>query len=247
MIKAVLFDLGNTLINFHNANIVEAFRAGAKTSYDYLAGLGISMPDFARYHRHQLWAIRFTYAISYLTGREFNSRDLLARVSRKLGIDVPPEHLDELTWRWYEPLSNQSQCEPNVHQVLQQLQQLSVKLAIVSNTFVPGSSLDRHLDREGLLEFFPVRIYSCEVGVRKPKKKIFQLALQQTQTLPHETVFVGDIYRVDIRGAQRAGLLAVQKIADPAAKPRIANRFIRIKHLSELPETLKHLGGAPPV
>ena len=39
-----------------------------------------------------------------------------------------------------------------------------LRLGIVSNTFSPQGALDQHLDAEGILEFFPVRVYSCDVG-----------------------------------------------------------------------------------
>ena len=240
MIRAVLFDLGDTLINFNQADVTQAFLAGARDSYDYLQSLGLTLPAFKRYYKCQRWSIRWAYAISQLTGREFNSRDLLAGTTRKLGLNLSREHLDELSWQWYRPLADQSQVEPSAHQLLQQLQQSDLKLAVVSNTFVPGKTLDRHLEREDLLQFFPIRIYSCEVGVRKPRKKIFRIALTQLQVLPYESVFVGDTYKTDIRGARRASMYTVLKSAKPSeTKP--GSRHIQIERLSQLPEAIGHL------
>lgn len=240
MITAVLFDLGETLIHFNHANVKRAFADGARASYDYLASLGLSLPRYNYYHKYQLYAIRWSYLVSQVTGREFNSRDVLARVTKKLGITVADKQLDELTWRWYEPLSNKSRLEPDVHKVLEQLRESGLKLAIVSNTFVPGKALDRHLDREGLLDLFPVRIYSCEVGVGKPRKEIFQLALKALEVSPQESLFVGDKYKVDIRGAQRVGMYTALKNSQPP-KRKLDSRSIHISHLAELPQVIKRL------
>ncbi len=240
MITAVLFDLGETLIHFNHVNVKRVFADGARASYDYLASLGLSLPRYSYYHKYQLYAVRWCYFVSRVTGREFNSRDLLARVSKRLGIIVGDQELDELTWRWYEPLANQSRLEPDVHKVLEQLRQSGLKLAIVSNTFVPGKTLDRHLVREGLLDLFPVRIYSCEVGVGKPRKEIFQIALKALQVCPQESLFVGDKYKVDICGAQRVGMYTVLKNSQPPKK-KLNSRSIHIKHLTELPQVVKRL------
>lgn len=216
MIQAVLFDLGETLINFRDVNLYRAFAEGAKDSYDFLSEkLKTALPPFRQYKRHQLISVRWTDLKCKITGREFNSIDLLKKYARKCNISLPNELFDELAWKWYEPLANHSVLEKHAIETLQELQRRNLKLAIVSNTFVPASSLDKHLEREGLMEFFPVRIYSCNVGVRKPKKKIFNAALRKLDIPARNALFVGDSLRADIVGATRAGMFSVLKTDKP--------------------------------
>jgi len=240
MIRAVLFDLGDTLVNFQQADVEQAFRDGAKASYGFLIELGLTPPPFERYYRYQRRLIRLRYLISQILGREFKSRDLLAHASRKLRLHVPQQHLDELAWRWYKPLADQSSPEPGAHEVLERLQQKDLKLAIVSNTFVAGDTLDRHLQREDLLKFFPVRVYSCEVGIRKPRQRIFQIAMEQLHVHGDQCVFVGDNYRIDVKGARRAGMFAVLK-DNHSRRRKLDEHSRRITRLTDLPAAIEQL------
>jgi len=238
MIKAVLCDLGDTLINFHNIDIFKAFFQGARETYGYLAGdLNLKVPPFSVYRRSQHWAIRWAYLKSKITGREFNSLDILRHCAQKLNIPIPEEKYDELAWRWYKPLAVQAQADPFAIPLLEELQHRNLKLAIVSNTFVPPCALDRHLQQENLLNYFPLRIYSCEVGMKKPRVEIFDLALQKLNIAPDEALFVGDSYHADIRGARRAGMYAVLKAVWPK-KVRIDSSTFIVHSLSQIPQII---------
>ena len=128
-----------------------------------------------------------------------------------MGLNLNQQQLEDLAWQWYLPLSNTANTATQLRPVLDWLIQKKLKIGIISNTFIPGAVLDRHLKREGLLDYFPVRLYSCDTGFRKPSKKIFRLALGQLNCQPKQVVFVGDIARTDIRGARRMGMIAVLK------------------------------------
>jgi len=68
----------------------------------------------------------------------------------------------------------------------------------------------RHLmERLGFLGFFEDVVDSEEVGVEKPDPRIFEIALKRVGAAPGETVFVGDIYNVDVVGGRGAGLRVV--------------------------------------
>jgi HAD superfamily hydrolase (TIGR01549 family) len=235
-IKGILFDLGDTLLDFGQVDIPSLFEAGARLAYDYLQVLGKPLPPLARYHRRQLWAIRWSYLKSRITRREFNSLDLIGRLSVDMGHDLTPEQKDDLAWKWYEPLSKCATAEAGLHQTLKSIGDSGLKLGLISNTFIPAVVLDRHLRREGLLEFLPVRVYSCDVRFRKPHPAIFQAALDRLGTVAAETIFVGDSPKADIAGANRVGMISVLK--DPRAlhaKSPIQPRHT-IRKLGELPE-----------
>src|SRR5205814_8805623 len=81
-----------------------------------------------------------------------------------------------------------------------------IRLGVVVNTPHQGDVIDRHLEAERLLEFFPVRVYSSETGVAKPHPRIFAAALGELGLSARETLFVGDDWKTDLRGARRAGM-----------------------------------------
>ncbi|MFA5865606.1 MAG: HAD family hydrolase [Phycisphaerae bacterium] len=234
MIKAVLCDLGDTLINFHRIDVITSFVQGARETYVFLGdNLGLKLPPFKKYRRQQQWAIRWAYLKSKITGREFNSLNVLRKSTEKLHIPVPEDQFEELAWRWYKPLALQAKADSHTIPMLEELQRRNLKLAIVSNTFVPPSALDRHLAQEDLLKYFPLRVYSCDVGVRKPKPHIFRVALQKLGVEPEEAVFVGDSYRADILGARRSRMFAILKTTK--VKPHMDPSIILTDSLRQVP------------
>jgi len=221
-IQGILFDLGDTLLDFGPVDTIDLFEQGAKLTYAYLDERGVELPSFSDYHRRQLRAVRWAYAWSHIRRREFNSLDVIGKLAGRMGHDLSPADLDEVAWRWYEPLSRQAVVEEGVREMLQAFTDAGVTLGVISNTFIPGGVLDRHLRQVGLLQLLPVRIYSCDVRYRKPHPKIFRHALSQADLEAGRTLFVGDTPRADILGARRAGMIPVLK--DPTGRYR-ANRI----------------------
>ena len=97
-------------------------------------------------------------------------------------------------------MTERTRVEPGLPQMLDDFRRSGLKLAVVSNTFVPADAMDRHLAMFGLLDFFPVRVYSSDVGYRKPDPRIYRHALDQLGVPPAEALFVGDLLKTDIVG-----------------------------------------------
>jgi len=85
-------------------------------------------------------------------------------------------------------------------------------IGIVSNT---DGRLDGRLREIGIRDHFDFVIDSVVVGVSKPDRRIFDLALREVSLAAHEVVFVGDYYVVDVLGARDAGMTPV--LLDPQA------------------------------
>ena len=233
MLKAILFDLGDTLFDFEPMNRAEVFETAGRKTYDFLASMGHSLPPFKRYYKSQVWTVRWAYLVSVLKRREFNAFDLLAKVCARMRLQLDDATLRELAWQWYSPLTHHTQVASDVIPTLTKLRDRGLKLALVSNTFIPGFVLDKHLQMHDLLEFFPIRVYSSAVGVCKPHPRIFEEALRQVGVDACDALFVGDIVRKDIVGAQRVGMRAVLR------KPKAVNGHHRvadfvIRRISEL-------------
>jgi putative hydrolase of the HAD superfamily len=237
-IRGILFDLGDTLLEFGKIDAIKLFAIGAQRGYQYLAELGLPLPEFSAYHRRQYWAVRWLYFKSRLTRRDFNIMESIDRIGRTFGHQLTRENLVELAWRWYEPLSETVHVEQGLTEMLSGLAQRGLKLGVVSNTFLPMEVLDMHLAKAGLLKHLPDRVYSSQTGFRKPARSIFELALSTTGLEPSQTVFVGDSPWADIRGSNRMGMISVLK--DPAGRhgPWTARPRHRIRSILQLPKIL---------
>jgi HAD superfamily hydrolase (TIGR01549 family) len=234
-IRGILFDLGDTILDFGKMDVDALFREGAKQTYEYLQAQGHSLPSPRWYHLRQWLSIRWHYALSQLTEREFSSLELITRLGRGLGYKLSREEALEVAWRWYLPMRRVATVEEGLRAVLDSLRDAGIRIGLVSNTFVASEVLDRHLQEEGLLDCFPLRIYSSDAGHRKPHAGIFRMALKRIGLGAGETLFVGDSPRADIQGAGRVGLVTVLK--DPTGRRRTWWRRpdYRIQRLAELP------------
>jgi putative hydrolase of the HAD superfamily len=240
-IKAVCFDIGETLLNFGPVDIVKLFRSGAKLTYDYLKGLSQPVGRFKSYCRRNLGTIRWKYWLSLLTANDFDARELLKRVNQPKGISLSEQQWDELVWLWYEPLSKCATVEPDIKDTLNKLKSMNLKLAILSNTFINGSALERHLAQFGILDFFDIRMYSYQFPFRKPNRHIFTAAVKKIGLPAENIMFVGDRINADIRPALKLGMTAVLKAAYTNHSKRLPPRAHKIQNLSQLPALIHQI------
>ena len=238
-VKAVLLDFGDTLVQFGPIDHAAAFREAVRETHALWRRRKRCVPPMWHYALRQWLALRFGHAKRRLTGREIDAVELVQRACANVSLTAPRSFYEALLWHWYAPLARRAWLEPGTHRTLARLQASGYRLGIVSNTFVPGFVLDRHLLQLGLLRFFPHRIYSANVGQRKPSPAMFHLACRAVGCLPHEVVMVGDQWRADVRGAQRAGLGAIHKCGHAGA---LTGRAVPwIQRLEELPGVLNQL------
>jgi putative hydrolase of the HAD superfamily len=243
-IKAVLFDLGETLINFGKVNTAALFKESARCSYDFLKQTGQPVCGFQRYYLRNIFAIRVMYTWSYLTGKDFDSLNLLRSIGIKRGYKLSESQWQQFAWCWYKPLVKIATAEPDIRETLTKLQGFGLELGIVSNTFLTRSSLDRHLQDFGILEFFPLRIYSHETSRRKPNVRIFQEAARRLGIEPQNIIFVGDRLDNDIEGAVKAGMVPILKSAYTNKDKPTPPAVHKIDLLSELPSLIQKINSA---
>jgi|HubBroStandDraft_1064217.scaffolds.fasta_scaffold72492_2 FMN phosphatase YigB (HAD superfamily) len=211
MVQAVLFDLGDTLLDFAKMDNDRIAQEGASGAYERLRKAGCKLPSLNRYRRANIASIRWALIRHKLNGREFNGLPLMWRQALRWGAPNNEEFMWELAWDWYKPVVPHSSIEPDLIETLIKIRAAGLKIGIVSNTFIPKEMLDKHLEMMGLLEHLPVRIYSSEIGFRKPHPVIFYRALAAVRTRPQDTLFVGDVIKNDIVGAARLGMRTAWK------------------------------------
>ena len=240
-IKAVLFDLGETLLNFGKINTSRLFRQGAKSSYSFLKQQKQPVGSYYKYFWRNLFHLKTSNVISNITGNDFDSLALLRNIGTKKGIQMNTQQWQELAWLWYKPLCEIAKIEPEITETLSALKKMGLKLGILSNTFVNRASLERHLDHLGILDFFTVRLYSYEFDFRKPDMRIFKIAAEKIGELFENILFVGDSLNNDIKPALTSGMSAALKSAYTNRKKKVPSGVYRIKSVSELPALIKKI------
>ena len=236
MIRAVLFDFDDTLVDFSPSDAKRLFREGASRCYAYLSAHELALPTFETFCRQQRWIARKIEWIRRLSGGEPDMRRILRRICRDYRLQRDQVSLAKLGWLWYEPITEHASVAGDVLPTLRALRAGGTELGLVVNSAFPGAVIDRHLEDLGLLEFFPTRAYSTDVGARKPDVRLFSAALESMHVKAAETMFVGDDTKVDILGARRVGMTTIHRSSNRRGSTVADYVVTKLSELLELPE-----------
>ncbi len=127
---------------------------------------------------------------------------------------------------------------PSLHASVRVLKTLRQRyaLGVISNFYGNVATLCQEC---GLAALCDVIIDSAQVGVSKPERRIFTLALEQLGRAPHMAAYVGDSFERDVVGAKTAGLHTIWLRGlepRPCPDPSLVNATITT--LEELPTLL---------
>lgn len=240
-IKAVFFDLGETLLDFGKISTFKFFRQGARQAYDFLKTKNQPVGHFEYYCWRNLILLRLRHLFSAITGHDFDTLSLLKKTGTKKGIKLNDDQWMNITWLWYEPLSRVCKTAPDIINTFAKLKQMGLKLGILSNTFLHSSCLEKHLQQIGILDFFDAKLYSYEFDFRKPDPRIFKAAAQKIGENIKNIAYIGDRLDKDVKPSLKLSMTAVCKNAYTNIGKKIPNRAYRIETITELPELIKML------
>ena len=231
MIKAVFFDLYNTLVGYDPPR--EEIEARV------LKEFGIEMSPEAFCHPLVI-ADEFIYREHARAPLSKRSKEetmaLYAQyqgiVLKEAGIDVSQELIASILGKWQQSAFKLVLFD-DVMPVLNHLRELGLILGLISNVDRDITSLCQEL---GLSVLLQVVITSQEVGFNKPQPEIFQEALKQTGVKSSEAIYVGDQYQIDVVGANEAGMRGV--LLDRGGYFEDITDCPRIRSLTEVTEHL---------
>ncbi len=85
----------------------------------------------------------------------------------------------------------------------------ALPIGIISDTGMsPPQSLRRILDEHGLAQHFTGFVFSGDMGVSKPQRRMYEAAAEQLGVAPDELLHIGDLEPTDIAGALNIGAKA---------------------------------------
>ncbi|PGC66147.1 HAD family hydrolase [Bacillus toyonensis] len=98
---------------------------------------------------------------------------------------------------------------PNMHELLQQLKQLNIKIGIITNGFTEFQM--SNLQALNIHTYTNTILVSEAEGIKKPHPEIFKRALQKLNVKAEECLYVGDHPENDALGSEQVGILGVWK------------------------------------
>jgi putative hydrolase of the HAD superfamily len=193
MLRAVLFDAGNTLL------FLDYARRAAGVSERLAVPLSAATL--------QQGAAAAAQAMERRGTDHERARAFLDALFLEAGI--PETRLGEVRECLGRLHGERHLCAAVPHGAVEALERLRAEgfqLGVVSNS---DGRVESALEAAGLRRFFDVVIDSTLVGVEKPDPAIFHAALGALDVAPGEALYVGDLYEVDVVGARAAGMDAV--------------------------------------
>ncbi len=95
----------------------------------------------------------------------------------------------------------------------------------------------------GIGRYLDVRVFSDEIGIRKPNPRIFETALLVLDLTPSVTVHIGDDVAADVVGAKAAGMSAIWFNVDSRTHPQRGLADGEIRYHTELVGLLEEWKG----
>jgi len=220
-VRNVFFDVGGTLLDLDPAHLLDALAScGEPERCVTLEALALG-EDEAR-----VW---FMGEVRRGGAPADAWKEFFTRLLRGAGVGEAaiPGLLTEL-WRRNVTSGLWHRTVPGAHDALVRLKAAGLRLAVISNA---EGRVAEDLAIAGLAEHFETIVDSHRVGVSKPDPRIFAIALERLGARADESVYVGDLYAIDVLGARAAGLRAIllDRFDHDADAP-----CPRITHLDEL-------------
>ena len=192
MIKAVIFDMYETLITLYNSPNY----FGPHMAKD----AGIPVEKFK-----EIWSpMEGDRSIGKISLEEI--LELILRKNNCYSEELLNKLVEKRVWA-------KAECFKHLHEeiipMLQALKEQGIKIGLISNCF----SEEAKLIRESILfSFFDAAMLSYEQGVKKPDEEIYKRCMKELQVEPKECLYIGDGGSHELEAANGLGLRALQAV-----------------------------------
>jgi putative hydrolase of the HAD superfamily len=203
-IKAIGFDLFNTLLTVEPSTLAEASARLLRSLRE--SGLPLDAEPFQHaYRKHALRLLEATRK----DGRETHNRLWISAALAEMGHEVAPDDPRIATGveAYFSAFAQQCRLLPGTLEMLERLKP-RFHLGLLSN-FTHGPAAWQILRETGLRPIFPVVLISGEIGYRKPHPSVFHRLVNEMKVGREEILYIGDDPGPDIYGAQDAGIQPV--------------------------------------
>jgi putative hydrolase of the HAD superfamily len=192
MIKAVIFDFDNTLMDFMRMK-----KAAVESAVDAMidAGLPLKKGEMIEkvYKVYTAEGIEDQQIFDKVLSKEYGKVDYKILAAGIIGY----RRAKEGTLALY----------PHVQLTLTGLARMGLKMAVVSDA--PRLPVWLRICGLGLQHYFDAVVTTDDTGFKKPHAKPFLTALEKLNAKPAEAIMVGDWAERDMVGAKKVGLVTV--------------------------------------
>lgn len=229
MVKAVIFDLDNTLYDYDAVNERAIEAAGKWLCAEAQIAYEEFLKAFQKGREQTKKALRNCAA-------QHNRIIYFQKASEYLGLNPVKYSLELYDVYWGYMLKYM--CPgPGVWELLQRLNQSGVKVAVCTD--LTTHIQHRKLRELGIADFVDVFVSSEEAGAEKPDRRIFDMTIHKLGMPPSEMIYVGDSYEKDVIGASDAGIRPVW--FNPYGRLRKGREVKKTLEITRMEELERHI------
>lgn len=220
MIKAICFDLFFTLT-------VPTYQK-ANNEYDIL---NLSVGEWEQYAENDI--LYHERALGLIK----TEKEIIDKIMSLMPFEVRVIQKEQVLSAREQRMKNAlKMISKEILDALEKLKLKDIKLGLISN----ADCIDcKYWNQSPLFKYFNAAIFSCNVGLLKPDRQIYELAMQRLNVSPEQCLFVGDGGSNELYGAKSAGMGTVfsemlETKNDAQRESIIRYSDYHIKHINEL-------------
>ena len=183
MIKTIIFDLGNVIVNVDRTNLFKELTINSNKNTAYIKDYYENSSVGRLFERGKL-----------------KPKEFYARVANELSLKMPFAHFKEIYCDIFT-------LNKDVANLIQKLKKKNFRLILLSNTDVLHYEYIKN--KYKIIDIFDDYVLSYKTGCRKPNPMIFLEALKKAKTLPFNCLYFDDIPEF-VYAARLMGIRAFQ-------------------------------------
>ncbi|TFG20488.1 MAG: HAD family hydrolase [Promethearchaeota archaeon] len=228
MITALFFDMGNTLIDFHQGpSDLEKYDIGLKEMVPILSKKNPNI-TYEMLKKEFLPIVEEVFVRRLELEKEIPINEYLDPFLSKFNIKLRDNQKITLLEQFFSGFIQHIWADPRIPETFQQIRRNGIKIAVVSNAWLPQQVYIRIFKLLGLHQWINRYYFSYSVGASKPDLKIFQYALSTQRIQPKTTWMIGDNIDKDLAPCKKLGLTTVW--FNPAKSPLPDDKKAYVDH-----------------
>ncbi len=198
MIKAVIFDIDNTMYNFDKAHKAAMAALAVYTGKNF--GMGPEETDELVKKCMDIVTERTGDNCAALHNRLLRFQCFLEEIG-----SADYQKALEMYHIYWDTLLDAMEPEPGLVPLLRRLKQRGIRTGI--GTDMTAYIQYKKLEKIGVLQYLDFLVTSEEAGAEKPSPRFFELCLKKAGCEPSECIFIGDNLKKDVAGSTAFGMV----------------------------------------
>lgn len=207
--KLIIFDMGNTLLDFH---------AGEHTDEEKDVMGTVYMSKYLERHHNiiipastiKVELIDKWYSDFYIRAQliELDVCNYITAFQNTLGFPNIIIDCNALMRAFYKAYMDEVVVNNGAIEALESLGK-KYKIGVISNCILFDEIYEHVFRSVGLVQYVDKFIFSYSRQIRKPDKRLFKEMISYFNVMPQESIMIGDSYKADLQPAKEMGMKVI--------------------------------------